>query len=370
MASNVNNNNNLPYAYQSGICSIFYSNPDPDYYDEDEDDDPEVVATYRRERMLTYASAYQLDTTELTDQQIMDDIFIRTPCQWISDYIEWLERNKKTHGKYLDLYTTDLLMEAIGNEFYNKLTPKNIDLLSKIGYSLYQGPRVTQKFMVHRGHHGTSDSIKQGQVLTFSTLKSGTFSIDTITKAYLNFNTKPPCCMIQIFVPVNSLVGYQSSEDQIIFPAGAEFFFISGPSRRNVLAHGEQLELTSYQCIYINAPQAHKVTASTPNRTLIGSTQSLDNIYSLLPLYDAYLLCYSCDLPFPYGDDPYLLLSLNDHNVSNHEFIHKILAGRIDLNNPFEMRVYLALNRALVSDIGDSTPKQLQRLVREYGYVG
>lgn len=298
----------------------------------------------------SYANILNINPTDKSDQQLADEIKRGGPCQWISSVVQWAANSD--YAQYLNRYVTDEMMTALERSAFSQNTPNDLNLIRNVNNAIYQCPRTSQKFIVFRGVHGDpNQAISQGQIITYNTPKSGSFFLEGLLIGYVN-DENPPCCFYEIFVPTNAIASYHPSEDQIIFPTGAQFYVMSGPFVRDYVVSTANdyptpstgsniVPVTTYQVMYINAPDTPQIINNTSIVDAPDIQPTANNFYSFMSLSDAYLLCYYRNLPYPYGNNPYDILRQQD--LINPEYINRIRSGSISLNNGVEIRLYLTL---------------------------
>lgn len=319
-----------------------------------------------RDILESYAAILNINSKDKSDKQLAEEISRKAPCQWISNVYAWAKSSP--YAEYLNRYVTDEMMAVLNRFREGSLTQNDLDLIKNVNLAVYQSPRSTQRFIVYRGIYGDpTQNLNPGQITTLNTPKSGTFSIKDIMQSYLNFGIEPPCCIAEILVPQNAILTYHPSEDQVIFPTGAQFYVLSGPLNRNYRVFDNYEDVMTYQLIYINTPETPQIINSVNPINAPEIPVDPNNVYTFLSLTDAYLLCYYRNLPFPYGNNPYTLLKESD--IINPSFINKYRSGYIPLNNQIEIRSYLALRGFNTRSHSNYTLEQMREVLRLLKFI-
>lgn len=265
-----------------------------------------------RENLENYASLFNIDSTNKTNDQLATEIVKNAPCEWIYNVLEWAKINDiRVH--YLNLFRTDrmlgILYKIVEAE---QLDNEETEIIINVNNTIYASPRPNSQFKVYRGLFSvTADSLNKDQIITFNSPKSGTFSFETAAGGYINYDINPPCCILEILIPKHAIITYHPQEDQVIFPTGAQFCVLSSSFLKNYMLDGQSQTFNSYQLVYINAPNNNASNSIRPS-SISSATRS---IHSNLSLSDAYLTAFREDLSFPYGNDPYTLLANKNYST-------------------------------------------------------
>ena len=290
--------------------------------------------------IISYAQLFGIPV-EGTDEEMAEKIKRAAPCEWIERVSQWA-KGSKTASYYLNRYVTDISMEILHKLREGiALSPKEATFLPGVDRAIEESPRPSHGFNVYRGVRSAPGKV--GEFIELSTPKSGSFSLDPILSGYIGENN---CCILLIYVPKGAIISYHPSEDQVIFPSGAQFYIMSGPSLQLYSAFGENTSLITYEMIYVGT--------SSPIRSGVSN-------YDQLPLADAYYIAALRGLSFPYGKDPYAVLDEADRGDSS--YLQQITGGNVRPNAP-ETRFYLKLAGYDISPIANYNYEQLVPILK------
>ena len=325
-----------PELETTAVCDLQRQLNTPSPFDSDR-----TIAS--RDDLVSYAYLFKIPM-EGSDQELAERIRQAAPCDWIDRVYEWARQDERA-AYHLNRYVTDIAMTILIKLRNNEpLSPEEIAFMPGVDEAIQRSPLPNRGFQVYRGLYSSPGKV--GDFIILETPKSGSFSLVPVLSGYLGpEESGTSCCLLQIYVPANAAVSYHPSEDQVIFPSGAEFYIVAGPFVEEYPAFGEQNPLITYHAVYVGPP--------SPTRT--GPT-----IYDRLPLADAYYLAIVRDLPFPYGRDPYTVLAEADQRDPS--FIQRIRSGNVGLS-PSELRLYLVLRGYDIGPIRSYTTDQILRLL-------
>ena len=308
--------------------------------------DNQTLAT--RDDLISYAYLFGITPEGLSDEQLAEEIRTKAPCDWINRVYDWARQDTQA-AYHFNRYVTDIMMGVLTRVREGRsLTPEDQALLRGVGDAVGRSPRPERGFNVYRGSYTPPG--QPGEIITLDTPKSGSFSLVPVLSGYLGSQT---CCLMEIYVPAGAAVSYHPSEDQVIFPKGAEFYILSGPFVKTYPAFGEQHDLETYHVIYIG--NLGFLPLKRPS-----------SIYDKLPLTDAYYLAVLRRLPFPYGRDPAGALDAADKRDPN--YLRKILSGDISLT-PSEIRFYLLTKGYDVTSAANYDLDQMLEVLRQIGLL-
>lgn len=204
-----------------------------------------------RDDLLSYARLFGLATEGRSNEELADEIKARAPCHWIERVYDWAEQDQRA-AHALNQYVTDTMMLILAKIREGRpLDVQETNLLREVDRAVQRSPRPDEGFTVYRGSYNSPGTV--GQIITFDTPKSGSFHLEDVLQGYVQVDdqTGEICCLIEIYVPSGSVVSYHPSEDQVIFPTGAQFHILSGPQLKMYQAFGESQPTVTYQAIYI-----------------------------------------------------------------------------------------------------------------------
>ena len=310
-----------------------------------------------RETLENYAFTFGIATEGKTDEQLAQDIAAAGPCNWISQVKEWAKKDSKID--YLNSYVTSGEMEQLNEEIdeQNPLSPKLIDEIYRINQAIYAAPRVSESFVVYQGI--PHKSYQAGQVFTIEVPKTSSFSLDVLSGNYIDFQVQPACCVAKIFVPVGAIATYHISEDRVIFPSGARFYVLTNPVVVDMSSNGKDIPVRYYELIYVDAPVEPEKVVHEPIVTLTRPTKK-STPYDELSPSDAYAITIIRNLPFPVSIDPYSVLA--DADEADPSYMSRIEGIDFDLENPVEVRLFLASTGENVSAWDDYDSEQMQQI--------
>lgn len=175
------------------------------------------------------------------------------PCSWINEVQEWAKTTDLAY--YLNLYVTNKMMSAYkilrdggeGDEYDDA-----VELAEGVNRAVYESPRPDKPFKVLRGQRPLYGV---GEIISFGPPRSSTFSANDVDH-YITPGKTPGQYVVEIFIPRGAIVSYHPSEDQVIFPMGAQFFVCSKPQIREFNTRGSDSpdKYRVYQMIYVNCP--------------------------------------------------------------------------------------------------------------------
>ena len=301
-----------------------------------------------RDNLIPYADFFGIATDNKSDEQLADEIIQAAPCSWINNVFEWA-RQDKTASDALNEYVTDTMMHILLNIREGvALTPDETSLMREINEAVLRSLRPTRGFNVYRGSYYPATV---GQINTMDTPKSGSFYLPGVLEGYIKVDdqTGEICCVYEIYVPSGSIISYHPSEDQVIFPVGAQFYTLDGPLKKKFRVFGRESEVTVYQQVYMGV--------SSPI-----VTRRKDSIYDRISVIDSYVLAILRDLPFPYGSDPAAILSTADESDSS--YLQRVYTGQVQ-HVPAEIRLYLSAKGLDVSSTSDYNLEQMVEVLRQ-----
>ena len=193
------------------------------------------------------------------------------PCEWVEQVMMWAETTDLAN--YLNLYVTDVAMRIL-NKYRNgeKLTPDDINFVGGVNTAIYSAPRTNTPFPAIRGVYvDKTNPFQIGQILTYGITRSGTININEATAGYLDNEEESALLLVKI--PKNAILAYHPSEDQVIFPIGAKFCITSDRNTINIPFNDEATDISIYECVYIDAPNAPEVIPRTTSITYYNSEQ-------------------------------------------------------------------------------------------------
>jgi len=244
----------------------------------DKEKDEEVIF----KRLIVDALAYNININQNKDQ-IVKDLSKLMPTQWIIQ-----SRNSNSPHDYFDRYTTDEWMGILSYLYERKIQGMSEDLsrddivsfINNLNKQIYAHPRTIEEFKVFEGFNITKHNLNildldVGDIIVMNVQESGTFSVDVATE-YIDYNNVDwslhdrqrerqegenifrekkiddvynACCLAEIIIPPGMVLAYHPSEDQVIFPIGAQYKIISK------LAYDfPPFKIKSYRMLYLSSP--------------------------------------------------------------------------------------------------------------------
>lgn len=208
-----------------------------------------------RADLLSYAHLFQIPTEGRSDDELIEEIQRLAPCQWIARVKEWALENPES-AKFLNRYVTDDYMEILRRRREGEPLNEEEQYLEDLNHTIHDSPKPDRGFTAYRGWYGPPGKV--GDIVELDVPKSGSFALDPIFSAYLDFSGEDgiACCLMEVYIPSGATLTYHPSEDQIIFPAGAQFHIMSGPSIAEYPVFGEIQKVKMYQAVYIGANES------------------------------------------------------------------------------------------------------------------
>jgi hypothetical protein len=226
-----------------------------------------------RKILESYANILEIKIENQTDEELALQIQNAAPCDWINSVFEWAKDHKE-FAKPLNLYVTDKMMIILTNIRNNiPLNESDKQLLKDINNAIWNSPVTISPIKIYRGYRNCLiNPVSIGNIITFNTPKSGSFDFNSVISGYVDL---ADMCIYEILIPTNSPVTYHPSEDQIIFPAGAQFYVLSNIEKREI--ENEIFNVTTI--IYINAIYTEKGYIEDKNADIIDTSKKiyLDN---------------------------------------------------------------------------------------------
>ena len=241
-----------------------------------------------RYTLESYAKLLDVENYQnMSEEQLIDGIEEKAPCDWINRVLNW----SKTYPNIssLNIYVTDPMIEILSKIRDNKiLDSKDKQLVRNINQAIYDSPKPKQQFKVLRGIRESEGNYKIGDIITYNTPKSGSFHTSSVLSGYIGEPDDKDvfCCILEIYVPINAILSYHTSEDQVIFPTGAQIIIVSDRIAKDYKIGNDDDKIYTYSAIYVDSPKDPQI---------IG-------VSSILPSqnYNKYLQMYNSNLPFPY----------------------------------------------------------------------
>ena len=174
----------------------------------------------KRDIIKDYATLLNVEETEEAIKQ-------RAPCSWIQKVVSWVASDSYV-AHLLNLYISDDMMYILLKHREGKLTKEMQETIDSINEIIYRSPRIDVPTRVYRGTSGVTPIV--GTKITLNTPKSGTFTFEVADFGYVEGD----CCILLIHIPAGAIMSYHASEDQVIFPQGANFYIVAGPYDRNI----------------------------------------------------------------------------------------------------------------------------------------
>lgn len=216
-----------------------------------------------RDTLESYASMYSIPYLGVPSETLIDHIEEVAPCDWISSVERWAQQNAN-YAEALNTYSNDMTVIQKVREG-KPLTISESYHLRTLGEAIQKSPRPDFSFVVYRGNYSTPGKI--GDVITTSYPTSGSFSFVPIYSAYMKDSIS------KIYISQDSVLSYHPAEDQVIFPTGAQFKIVSGPTPKSHLVFGEHVTSPEYELDYIG------VSAQTHTEMIDTSYSSSDDLH-------------------------------------------------------------------------------------------
>jgi len=180
------------------------------------------------------------------------------PCKWIKDVREWAKTTDSAY--YINQYVTDKGMEILGKyRSGEELLQSEHIMIGELNRAIYDSPRPDSGFSVLRGiTKEPQHSLVPGRVLLNGICRSGSFDPAAVLQGY--YIDDQQSAVLRIHIPKGSIVTWHPSEDQVIFPIGAQFLIVSRPQTITIPLQWDPQESVSthvqdvINAIYIDAP--------------------------------------------------------------------------------------------------------------------
>lgn len=227
------------------------------------------------------------------------------PCGWVRRVKEWGLTTDLASS--LNYYVTDDGIHVLDN--YRSglpLSDEESEFITKLNAAIYQSPHPDSSFSVLRGiYMDPNYPLVPGTSIVNGICRSGSFDPGLVLQGYFNPD-KENSVILRIHIPKHSILTWHPSEDQVIFPMGAEFLITSNKHRISMEAQWTPsdpvVSVTEdvIDAIYIDAPSIPETSPSP-----------IPLQYETLPNVLSYITAKDQDYIFPYRIPQVLTSSYN-----------------------------------------------------------
>lgn len=197
--------------------------------------------------LLEYSKMFNIDISGMTEEQAANAIVQKAPCDWIHSVEQWARKNYDDEIKAINFYITDVMMIILGKLKEDiPLKSHEKEILDNLNKAIRRSPRPNEPFRVLRGVY-LDPELNPGNIYRIKNNSSGSFSSSDVLQGYISSNS----CIFNISIPAESILTYHPSEDQVIFPEGAQFIIVSGPYVEKYEPFDEPSYEITYDCTYM-----------------------------------------------------------------------------------------------------------------------